>query len=337
MFSASCGPDLNDVREGAVASVGRCASQGKCTIVVFRCLQQSITTPGRHPANMTSPSAPSAITAPPGHGTTFVAVLVSLLWVGVAVCALGTTMAMPAVLAAIACLSLTLWLCHERRRLGRALDESQQAGATLAAHAALVEVALANDVDEVLARSAALLGATRAWLRIEAEDGAPLHRWPAGAIDSDDSAPAWQEVSADDDIWLSPSGAPARGAALIRQDGMKLGLLCFEAEGQRRAWGAREAGLLWALAALVRQMLLRRRLERALADATAQNALERRRFLSHLSHKLRTPMTAVLGFAQILDLDQSLTPEHREFVREIDAAGKALLAMLNEVVGVPRE
>jgi signal transduction histidine kinase len=48
-------------------------------------------------------------------------------------------------------------------------------------------------------------------------------------------------------------------------------------------------------------------------------------------------MTAVLGFAQILAFDQSLAAEHREFVREIDAAGRALLDMINDLVGVPRE
>ena len=66
-------------------------------------------------------------------------------------------------------------------------------------------------------------------------------------------------------------------------------------------------------------------------------ARERRVFLSNLSHKLRTPMTAVLGFAQILDLDENLSAEHHEFVREIESAGQTLLTMLDELVGITRD
>ena len=57
-------------------------------------------------------------------------------------------------------------------------------------------------------------------------------------------------------------------------------------------------------------------------------------FLANLSHKLRTPMTAILGFAQILALDDSLVGEQREFVREIETASHTLLELLNELVGI---
>ena len=103
-----------------------------------------------------------------------------------------------------------------------------------------------------------------------------------------------------------------------------------------RPWGDADRELLHTLAAIFAQVLRRQRLERALATCREQDTRERRLFVADLNHKLRTPMTAVLGFAQILAFDQSLAHEHREFVREIESAGQTLLAMLNDLVGIAR-
>jgi CheY-like chemotaxis protein/nitrogen-specific signal transduction histidine kinase len=55
-------------------------------------------------------------------------------------------------------------------------------------------------------------------------------------------------------------------------------------------------------------------------------------FLSSMSHELRTPMNAILGFAQILDFDTSLSEEHRLSVKEILAAGFHLLDLIKELL-----
>ncbi|WP_019873443.1 ATP-binding protein [Sporichthya polymorpha] len=57
-------------------------------------------------------------------------------------------------------------------------------------------------------------------------------------------------------------------------------------------------------------------------------------FLSRMSHELRTPMNAVLGFAQLLELD--LPIEHRDNVRQIRRAGVHLLDLINEVLDISR-
>ena len=59
-------------------------------------------------------------------------------------------------------------------------------------------------------------------------------------------------------------------------------------------------------------------------------------FLSAMSHELRTPMNAVLGFAQLLDTDETLGNEQRENVREILRAGEHLLELINEVLDLAR-
>ncbi len=49
-------------------------------------------------------------------------------------------------------------------------------------------------------------------------------------------------------------------------------------------------------------------------------------FLSRMSHALRTPMNAILGFGQLMAMDRSLTDKHRKYVQEKLRAGRHLLA-----------
>ncbi len=70
--------------------------------------------------------------------------------------------------------------------------------------------------------------------------------------------------------------------------------------------------------------------DEAVTATHAKNA-----FLSSTSHELRTPLNAVLGFAQLLqmsDLDQ----EDQDAVERILAAGRHLLALINELIDIAR-
>jgi signal transduction histidine kinase/CheY-like chemotaxis protein len=58
-------------------------------------------------------------------------------------------------------------------------------------------------------------------------------------------------------------------------------------------------------------------------------------FLSRMSHELRTPLNAVLGFGQLLEMDE-LTAEQRDGVVQILKAGKHLLELINEVLDLAR-
>lgn len=60
-------------------------------------------------------------------------------------------------------------------------------------------------------------------------------------------------------------------------------------------------------------------------------------FLSSMSHELRTPMNAILGFAQMLDIDHvNLTELQHDNVTEILSAGKHLMALINEVLDLAK-
>ena len=55
-------------------------------------------------------------------------------------------------------------------------------------------------------------------------------------------------------------------------------------------------------------------------------------FLSNMSHELRTPMNAILGFSQLLKLDETLKSNQKDSVDEILIAGSHLLNLINKVL-----
>ncbi len=61
-------------------------------------------------------------------------------------------------------------------------------------------------------------------------------------------------------------------------------------------------------------------------------------FLASMSHELRTPLNAILGFAQILGDDGlPVAPgKEKEFARHIQAAGRHLLSLINEVLDLAK-
>lgn len=59
-------------------------------------------------------------------------------------------------------------------------------------------------------------------------------------------------------------------------------------------------------------------------------------FLSKMSHELRTPLNGILGFAQLLELDESLNEQQHDFVQEILNGGSHLLKLINEILDISR-
>ncbi|MHB8681657.1 MAG: hybrid sensor histidine kinase/response regulator [Acidimicrobiales bacterium] len=73
----------------------------------------------------------------------------------------------------------------------------------------------------------------------------------------------------------------------------------------------------------------------AAVAAAEQASTAKSAFLSRMSHELRTPLNSVLGFAQLLDMDE-LDEQQREAVGHILRAGSHLLGLIDEVLDIAR-
>ncbi len=71
-------------------------------------------------------------------------------------------------------------------------------------------------------------------------------------------------------------------------------------------------------------------LRRARQQAEAAS-LAKGRFLANMSHELRTPMNGILGFADLLHLDEK-DPERRLALETIQRSGRTLVALINDVL-----
>ncbi len=78
-----------------------------------------------------------------------------------------------------------------------------------------------------------------------------------------------------------------------------------------------------------------RQLTEALQTAQIANN-SKTTFLSNMSHDIRTPMNAILGFTTLLAKDVDNPEKVREYTKKINASGQHLLSLINDVLDISK-
>jgi PAS domain S-box-containing protein len=110
----------------------------------------------------------------------------------------------------------------------------------------------------------------------------------------------------------------------------------FRGRGQA-VWD--EAGNPIRMAGSVRDVTDRKLADEAMKEAKeAAEAANRAKseFLANMSHELRTPLNGILGYAQILKRDKSLTDAQRTGVEVIQRSGEHLLTLINDILDLSK-
>jgi PAS domain S-box-containing protein len=82
---------------------------------------------------------------------------------------------------------------------------------------------------------------------------------------------------------------------------------------------------------LVQDLTSRREAEAAAAASRAKGM-----FLASMSHEIRTPMNAILGYAQVLERESALSPEHQRLLDGVRHNGEHLIELLSGVLELSR-
>ncbi|HET8707233.1 MAG TPA: histidine kinase dimerization/phospho-acceptor domain-containing protein, partial [Pseudomonadales bacterium] len=145
------------------------------------------------------------------------------------------------------------------------------------------------------------------------------------------------------------------GAPLITHDGFRLGTLCVIDTVPKQLAPAQEK----ALAALSRQVITQLELRIAVEKLTLaldeltqkeealraeklnaeQLASARARFLSNMSHDIRTPLNAIIGFGKILSklsVRNDWDADSKEFLNRINDGSRYLLNLINHILDLAK-
>ncbi len=93
---------------------------------------------------------------------------------------------------------------------------------------------------------------------------------------------------------------------------------------------------LFIMFSIYNAMMRRERyMERQKAEAE-QSSKAKSTFFFNMSHDIRTPMNAIVGYAALMKKDDSLSDSAKDYLRKIEASSDHLLALINDILEMSR-
>lgn len=136
---------------------------------------------------------------------------------------------------------------------------------------------------------------------------------------------AMQRVERGDSDACAPAGGPRDIAAMAHTFNRMIAAL----QEREAELGAHRDHL--------EELVHERTLQLSAAKERAEIASQAKsQFLARMSHELRTPLNAVMGYAQILKMDEALSPKQRNGLDIIHSSGQHLLTLIVDILDLAR-
>ena len=133
------------------------------------------------------------------------------------------------------------------------------------------------------------------------------------------------------------AGAKSRLTVCIKTGESAFGVLTAFSLA-RTDYSSDDVNFVQAIANVLATAIERRNAEEQIRQAQSDAEVANRaktEFLSRMSHELRTPLNAVLGFTQLLEMEEH-TERQSESITHISRAGRNLLDLINEILDIAR-
>jgi signal transduction histidine kinase/ActR/RegA family two-component response regulator/HPt (histidine-containing phosphotransfer) domain-containing protein len=133
-------------------------------------------------------------------------------------------------------------------------------------------------------------------------------------------------------------------AVPLEHAGEVLGLFYFDTSGTRPPFAEDDLRIVASLGHLAAARVLQQRLSEELRrkqnierelQAIERAAQAKSEFLAHMSHEMRTPMNAILGFLY-LAMGEEVSPDLADYLRKIEHSGRALLELLDHILDLSK-
>lgn len=121
--------------------------------------------------------------------------------------------------------------------------------------------------------------------------------------------------------------------------GRSIGFIALDTVQQPKKWTASEVKLVKRMGEMIAIAKQKNKAECDLIQAKETAEIANRaksEFLASMSHELRSPLNAILGFAQIMQRSPHLSDHHQDDVQIINRSGEHLLTLINNVLDMSK-